>query len=93
VNAVISWGLGLILLNYVIVSLTGVPLIWCAIQQAAQPLAYYAALVNLSLAAGIVAGGIWQGPGAAIRMAVLLVAFNLLPSVFNALMSFGYRCG
>lgn len=92
-NSVISWSLGLILLNYVIVSLTGVPLIWCAIQHAAQPLAYYAALVNLSLAVGIVAGGIWQGPGVAIKMAVLLFAFNLIPSVLNALMSFGYRCG
>lgn len=92
-NAVISWSLGLILLNYVIASLTGVPLLWCAIQHAAQPLSYYAALVNLSLAVGIVGGGIWMGPGVAIKMAALLFGFNLVPSVLNALMSFGYRCG
>lgn len=92
-NIAIGWALTLILVNYAIFSLTGYPLVWCWMTQAAEPLGYYVAIVNLSMALGIVAGGMWYGPVGALKMVVLLFVFNLVPSVLEALMGFGVRCG
>lgn len=92
-NNVVGWALTLIIANYAIYALTGYPLVWCGLNLAAQPLSYYAAIVNLSMAVGIVAGGMWYGPVGALKMTVLLFAFNLVPAVLEALMGFGGRCG
>lgn len=92
-NTAIGWGLTIILVNYAIYTMTGYPLVWCWMTKAAQPLAYYAVLANLAMAAGIVMGGIWSGPLMAIKVAVLLVVFNAVPQVLGAVMGFGYRCG
>lgn len=92
-NYVVGWALTLILVNYGIFSLTGYPLLWCLVIHAAGPLAYYVVIVNLVMAVGIVGGGLWYGPAGAFRMAALMFVFNLVPSVLEALMGFGYRCG
>jgi hypothetical protein len=92
-NIVVGWALTLIIANYAIHALTGYSLVWCWLNQAAQPLGYYATIVNLSMAVGIVAGGMWYGPVGALKMAVLLFVFNLVPAVLEALMGFGCRCG
>ena len=91
-NTVVAWSLALIFANYIVYSLTGYPPLWCSLLYAAQPLAYYAAIVNLCLAAAIVAGGLWQGPLGAIKASLLLFGFTLAPSVLEALIGFGYRC-
>lgn len=92
-NSAVGWSLTLMLLNYAVYSLTGYPLVWCWLLKAAMPLGYYATIVNLCLAIGIVGGGVWYGPIGAIKAAVLLLGFNLVPTVLEALMGFGYRCG
>ena len=88
----IGWAFTIILVNYVVFSLTGYPVLWCWMLVAAKPLAVYVAVVNLGLAAGIVAGGVFYGPLMAIKVAVLMMAFNLVPTVLEALLGFGVRC-
>jgi hypothetical protein len=92
-NIVIGWALTLIIANYGFFSLTGYPLIWCWMLQAAKPLAYYSTIANLTMAVGIIGAGVWNGPLGAIKMALLMFGFNLVPTVLEALMGFGYRCG
>ena len=92
-NTAIGWLLSLLFVNYLVYSITGVPYLWCLLTVAAEPLSYYVAIVNLTLATGIVIGGIWNGPVAALKMATLMFGFNLVPAVMAALMAFGYRCG
>lgn len=91
-STAVGWAFTLVMVNYVVFFLTGYPVVWCWLLAASKPLALYAATVNLSLAAGIVAGGVWYGPAMAIKVAVLMIVFNLVPSVLEALMGFGYRC-
>lgn len=92
-NIAIGWALTLLFVNFFIYSLTGYPLLWCMLLQAAKPLAYYVAIVNISLAIGIIGAGIWYGPAGAFKMAALLFGFNLIPSILAAVMGFGVRCG
>jgi hypothetical protein len=92
-NSLISWSLTVIVINYLLYSLTGYPVLWITLCYAAKPLGYYVAIVNLCMAVGIVGAGIWQGPVGAIKVALLLFGFNLFPSIVEALMGFGYRCG
>ncbi len=92
-NIAIGWAIALIFANYAIYALTGYPLFWCLLTQATAPLAFYRVIVNLGLAGGIIAGGIWYGANSAIKVAALMFGFNLLPPVLEALMGFGCHCG
>lgn len=87
-----AWVALAIFLNYLLYAITGYPVLWITLCQAAKPLSFYVTVTNLALAVGIIGGGIWYGPLAAIKMAVVLVGFNLVPAVLAALMAFGHRC-
>ena len=88
-----GWVVTIALINYVIWSVTGLSPAWGLACHLGKQLGFYVQLTNLGLCATLLIGGIFYGPFAAIKWAVVLVGFNLIPALAAALFAFGKTCG
>jgi hypothetical protein len=92
VSGVIGIALAAALVNYAVFSLTGFPIVWCFLLTLAKPFAFYVEVVNLGLAFSIALGGVFYGWVIALKVAVVLFAFNMVPAVGAAVFGLGGTC-
>lgn len=92
VGNAIGWIIFLALANYMIWSVTGLTPMWGLCCELGKRLGVYVALVNLGLCATLIIGGCLYGIGYAVKNALVLVGFNLIPALAAALFAFGKSC-
>lgn len=89
----IGWVIFLALLNWIVWSLIGIPPLWYFFCAMGKQLRLYVELTNIGLCVAFIIGWAWYGIGTAIKTALVLIGFNLIPQVTSAIFAFGHRCG